>query len=230
MKTLPILLLLSVALMAAKPKPEKVHVVEIGTTMGVIKVKLYNETPKHRDNFLKLVNEKFYDSLMFHRVIKDFMIQGGDPDSKRAKPGVMLGNGDVGYRVPAEFHPNLYHKKGALAAARDNNPAKESSGCQFYIVHGKKFTDEDLSRMETQTKRTLPADQREFYKTIGGTPHLDQGYTVFGEVIEGLDVVDKIATTKTATADRPVEDVRITYMKALKPMKVKPAKKAKAKA
>ena len=193
----------------------------MGTTLGVVKFKLYNETPQHRDNFLKLVNQKFYDSLLFHRVIKDFMIQGGDPESKNAKPGVMLGNGDVGYRVPAEFNSNLFHKKGALAAARDNNPEKASSGCQFYIVHGKKFTDDDLNRMESQTKRTLPAEQREFYKTIGGTPHLDMGYTVYGEVIEGLDVIDKIAAVKTAPGDRPVEDVRITYMKELKPMKVK---------
>jgi cyclophilin family peptidyl-prolyl cis-trans isomerase len=225
------LLLLTLPLLMAATPPKKkpvIHVLEIGTTMGVMKVMLYNETPEHRDNFLKLVHQHFYDSLLFHRVIKDFMIQGGDPDSKNAPAGKQLGNGDVGYRVKAEFNPNLYHKKGVLAAARDENPGKESSGCQFYIVQGKKFTDEQLDRLETQMKRTFTAEQRDAYKTIGGTPHLDMGYTVYGEVIEGLDVLDKIAAVKTAPGDRPVDDVRILYMKELKPMKIKKPKKAKA--
>lgn len=217
------------SLMSAKPpKKEVIHVVEMGTTMGTIKLKLYNETPQHRDNFLKLVNQHFYDSLLFHRVIKDFMIQGGDPDSKNAPAGKQLGNGDVGYRVPAEFNENLFHKKGVLAAARDNNPEKASSGCQFYIVQGKKYTDDELNRMETQMKRKFSDAEREAYKTVGGTPHLDMGYTVYGEVIEGLDVVDKIAAVKTAPGDRPLEDVRITYVKELKPMKVKKPRKQKA--
>lgn len=210
-----------------KSKKELIHVVLISTTKGDIKVKLYNETPKHRDNFLKLVNEKFYDGLLFHRVIKDFMIQGGDPQSKNAEPGTMLGNGDVGYRIPAEFHANLFHKKGVLAAARDQNPEMASSGCQFYIVQGRKFTDEELNRLEQQMKKTLSPEQREIYKSVGGTPHLDQGYTVFGEVIEGFEVLDQIASVKTGVADRPVEDVRIIGMKELKPLKIKKKKGSK---
>lgn len=137
------------------------------------------------------------------------MIQGGDPDSKHAKPGAMLGNGDVGYTVPAEFNNNLFHKKGVLAAARDENPAKASSGCQFYIVQGHTFTDADLNNIESKTGRKIPEAQREAYKTIGGTPHLDQGYTVYGEVIEGLNVLDSIAAVKCNQYDRPLEDVRI---------------------
>jgi peptidyl-prolyl cis-trans isomerase B (cyclophilin B) len=179
---------------SAQPKAEKMEttkkevkvdapketVVLLQTTMGDIKVKLYNETPLHRDNFIKLVEEGYYDGLLFHRVIKDFMIQGGDPNSKNAQPGQMLGNGGPNYTIPAEIFPQITHKKGSLAAARDNNPQKASSGSQFYIVHND-----------------------------NGTPHLDGLYTVFGETIEGFDVIDKIATVQTAVANRPVEDVKI---------------------
>ena len=193
----------------------------MNTKYGTIKLKLYNETPKHRDNFLKLTNEKFYDGVLFHRVIKDFMIQAGDPDSKNAKPGVMLGSGDVGYTIPAEFNEKFYHKKGVLAAARDNNPTKASSGCQFYIVEGRKFTDDELNNLEKQMKRTFTPEQREVYKTIGGTPHLDMGYTVFGEVISGLNFVDSIANVKTGVGDRPLEEIKINYIKEGKMMKVK---------
>jgi cyclophilin family peptidyl-prolyl cis-trans isomerase len=222
-----LLLLIPFFLLSFKHK-EKAHVVEINTKFGKIKVRLYNETPLHRDNFLQKVNTHFYDSLLFHRVIKDFMIQGGDPDSKHAKPGQMLGNGEAtGGRIPAEISPDLFHKKGALAMARDNNPEKASSNCQFYIVEGKKFSDADLDRIEKQMNRKIPADQREAYKTIGGTPHLDSGYTVFGEVIEGMAVVDSIAHVKTGTADRPVDDVRITSMKEDKMMKLKKKKAPK---
>ena len=199
---------------------EKQKTVIITTNFGTIKIRLYNETPQHRDNFIKLVDQHFFDSTLFHRVIKEFMIQGGDPDSKHAKAGAMLGNGDVGYRIPAEFNQNLYHKKGVLAAARDDNPEKASSGCQFYIVVGKVFTDEQLNAIEKSSGRKIPVDQRAVYKTIGGTPHLDQGYTVFGEVIDGQDVVDKIVAVKTDANNRPLDDVRM-FVKRGKDWKVK---------
>ncbi len=187
--------------------------VKVITEYGTMVIKLYDQTPLHRNNFIKLVKRHFYDSLLFHRVIKNFMVQGGDPDSKRAVEGAQLGNGGVGYTIPAEFRLDLYHKKGVLAAAREgeNNPAKASDGCQFYIVQGKKFTDGQLDTLE-QTRlggRKLPVDQREVYKTIGGSPHLDQGYTVFGEVISGLYVVDSIAAVKTDGNNRPLQDVRM---------------------
>lgn len=212
---------------------KKEQKVLITTTEGDIKLKLYNETPLHRDNFRKLVKSKFYDGLLFHRVIDEFMIQGGDPESKAAEAGMVLGNGDVGYRIPAEFRtPNLYHKKGALAAARtgDNvNPEKESSGCQFYIVVGKTFNDQQLDAMQRdKTARyarlgdgddlryLFSEEARNNYKTIGGTPHLDGNYTVFGEVLEGLEIVEKILKVDTDRADRLLEDVRIIKMKLVR--------------
>ena len=243
---------------------DKETLVKIETTAGDIKVKLYNETPKHRDNFIKLVKDGMYEGTLFHRVIKDFMIQAGDPDSKNAPKGKMLGAGDVGYTIPAEFvYPKFFHKKGALSAARqgDNvNPKKESSGCQFYIVTGKVYNDSTLLSMESQMNENkinvifntlaqkhmkeiykmrkandenglydlqeklfaeaqeMAAKQPEFhftpeqieaYTTVGGTPHLDGEYTVFGEVVEGMDVVDKIQQVKTDRSDRPEEDVKI---------------------
>ncbi|MCX6290655.1 MAG: peptidylprolyl isomerase [Bacteroidetes bacterium] len=181
----------------------------ISTEFGDMTVKLYNSTPKHRDNFVKLVQQGFYDSLLFHRVIRNFMIQGGDPQSKNASPGVMLGNGDVGYTIPAEFVDTIFHKKGALCAARTDNPEKASSGCQFYIVQGQVLSNEQLNMFEMQRGMKLSAKQREIMTTIGGTPFLDQNYTVYGEVINGLDVIDKIAAVKTAPGDRPVQDVRM---------------------
>lgn len=211
---IPVLLLFSF-----KPK-EKRHTIEITTDYGVIKLMLYNETPQHRDNMLKLANEHFYDSTLFHRVIQGFMIQGGDPDSKHAAAGTMLGSGDIGYTVPAEFSPELIHKKGALAAARNNNPEKRSSGCQFYIVQGKKLTDAELDNMEKRTGVKYTPEQREAYKTLGGTPQLDQGYTVYGEVYEGLNIIDSIAAVATAPGDRPLKDVRM-FVKEGKTMKVK---------
>lgn len=183
--------------------------VMIITDSGTIIVRLYDETPKHRDNFLKLVKQKFYDSVLFHRVIKNFMIQGGDPDSKHPKPGAELGNGDVGYTVPAEFNEKLFHKRGVLAAARDDNPKKASSGCQFYIVQGKVFPDSVLDKQEKRMNIKIPEDHRKVYRTIGGTPWLDGNYTVFGEVIKGMEVVDKIANMKTDKADRPLIDIRM---------------------
>jgi peptidyl-prolyl cis-trans isomerase B (cyclophilin B) len=183
--------------------------VKIITPYGTMVIKLYDQTPQHRDNFIKLVKAHFYDSTLFHRVINTFMIQGGDPQSKHAQPGAKLGNGDTDYTIPAEFQLDLFHAKGVLAAARDDNPAKASSGCQFYIVQGKKWTDEQLDKLEATRLggRKIPVDQREFYKRYGGTPQLDQSYTVFGQVVKGLDVIDKIATQKTDANDRPLTDI-----------------------
>mgnify|MGYP000382271647 FL=1 len=242
---------------------EKRTLVKLETTMGNITVALYNETPKHRDNFIKLVKEGVYDSTLFHRVIKQFMIQAGDPDSKNASDTAMLGSGDVGYTIPAEFNPKFFHKKGVLAAARqgdDVNPEKASSGCQFYIVTGRKFTEPQLLGMENKINEqheealfdslarqhmkeiykmrkagdnagllelqdTLEAqpveladkeekfrftpEQIKAYSTVGGAPHLDGSYTVFGEVTEGMEVVENIEIAKTNRADRPVENIRI---------------------
>jgi peptidyl-prolyl cis-trans isomerase B (cyclophilin B) len=206
-------LLLLVAMAGAKNRKVKVI-----TPYGTMIIKLYDQTPRHRDNFIKLAKQHFYDSTLFHRVIKGFMIQGGDPDSKQAHPGDMLGNGDVGYTIPPEFQLDLFHRKGALAAARDDRPDKASSGCQFYIVQGKVLTDEQLDKIE-QTRlggRKIPLDQRRVYKTEGGVPHLDQSYTVFGQVIRGMEVIDKIAALKTDNNDRPLQDV---------PMKVRVIRK-----
>lgn len=194
-------------------RKEKVRKVNIETNYGKIVVKLYNETPKHRDNFIKLVKDGFYQDLLFHRVIKGFMIQGGDPESKNAPAGKMLGSGGPGYTVPAEFDSSLIHKKGALSAARMGdqvNPKKESSGSQFYIVQGRKYGDKELERLSMQTGVKYTDEQKEIYQTIGGTPFLDMQYTVFGEVVEGLDVVDKIAAVQTLPGDRPKEDVKFT--------------------
>ena len=271
-----ILTILACSLVACKPgqkkdgNMEKETKLKIETSAGDIIVKLYNETPKHRDNFIKLAEEGTYEGTLFHRVIKDFMIQAGDPESKNAPKGKMLGAGDVGYTVPAEFvYPKYFHKKGALSAARqgDNvNPKKESSGCQFYIVTGKVFNDSTLLGMESQMNENkinvifntlaqkhmkeiykmrkandenglydlqeklfaeaqeMAAKQPEFhftpeqieaYTTVGGTPHLDGEYTVFGEVVKGLDIVDKIQQVKTDRSDRPEEDVKITKVTIL---------------
>lgn len=264
-------LLLTVTGFAKKTNIPKEQKILIQTTAGNVMVKLYNQTPLHRDNFIKLVNSNFFDSVLFHRVISEFMIQGGDPNSKYAQPDVMLGNGDVGYKIPAEFKiPELFHKKGALAAAREGdnvNPEKASSGCQFYIVVGKIFTDKDLDKLQLSRKQTIHSSiyqkmmkgkqiqaevykqthdysklkalndsvmlqieekmktetsymftpkQRETYKTKGGTPHLDANYTVFGEIISGMEVVEKISKEKTNKLDRPINDVRIIKMTLIK--------------
>lgn len=202
------LCLISINLWAAKPRN---NYVQIRTDFGVFVIKLYNETPLHKDNFIKLVKDDFYDDLLFHRVIEQFMIQGGDPDSKNAAPGVRLGEGSLDYTINAEFNDSLFHKKGALAAARDNNPEKASSASQFYIVHGKTFTDEELDRLEEMRLegREIPEYQRALYRTIGGVPHLDQNYTVFGEVVQGIDVIDQIAELPTDDFDRPMVDQKM---------------------
>lgn len=246
-------------------------IVMIETTLGEIRVKLYNETPIHQKNFLKLVEDKFYDSLLFHRVIENFMIQGGDPDSRRAADSSLLGEGDVGYTLPSEFNAKRYHKRGALAAAREGdliNPKRESSGCQFYIVQGRMFNDsllniqskritkfhaynqiindpknkklvdnykkfqeknpdsakyytEKLDVLAEQLKTSVPEhkftpEQKKDYTTIGGAPHLDGSYTVFGEVIQGMDIVDKIAKSPRDKNNRPVMNIRIIRMIELK--------------
>lgn len=210
---------LAASLLAVACTKNETHVV-LETTMGNIELKLYDDTPLHRDNFAALVKEGAYDSLLFHRVIRDFMIQGGDPDSKDAAPGVLLGEGDRPYTVPAEFRleKGIFHRRGVLAAARegdDVNPEQRSSAMQFYIVWGKVFDDEGLDRVQqrldaqTGGRVKLTPQMREVYKTVGGTPHLDGQYTVFGEVVSGLDVVDAIQRVPTDRNDRPLEDVRI---------------------
>jgi cyclophilin family peptidyl-prolyl cis-trans isomerase len=203
----------------AQKKSKKDEVVTIQTDKGTMRFILFDETPKHKANFIKLAGDKFYDGLLFHRIIDDFMIQGGDPTSRNAKPEDMLGKGDNGYTVPAEFSPKLFHQKGALAAARDNNPAKESSGCQFYIVEGRKWSKTDLDKQAARAARKLTDDQRKTYETIGGTPHLDGSYTVFGQLIDGMEVIDKIASVDKDERDRPEKDVAMKV--SVKKMKKK---------
>jgi cyclophilin family peptidyl-prolyl cis-trans isomerase len=225
-KTLLPLFLLSLSVLSFAQKDSTIRKkdrkrdVLLQTSFGDIILRLSDSTPLHRDNFLKLTKTGFYDSVLFHRVISNFMIQSGDPNSKKAKPGEPLGNGGPSYKIPAEIRQTLFHKKGVLAAARDNNPEKASSGSQFYIVQGKKFTDAGLDSVETiRLKRKIPVQQREVYKTIGGSPHLDQTYTVFGEVVKGLNVVEKISlvpTSKRTDKDRPLQDVKIIKAKLIK--------------
>lgn len=192
------------------PARDKSIRVKITTDSGIIIVKLYDSTPLHRDNFVKLVKQGFYDSLLFHRVIPQFMIQGGDPLSKNAKAGEMLGMGGSDMaRIPAEFRPNLFHKKGALAAARDGNPERASSACQFYLVEGKVYTDQELDMIQQSKGVVYTPAQRQVYKTIGGTPFLDQDYTVFGEVEKGIEVIAKIVNVPRDAGNRPLGDVRM---------------------
>lgn len=279
MKKTFVFVIMSICLMACtgngksekKTNMEKTNetLVRLETTMGNITVKLYDETPKHKENFIKLVKEGAYDSTLFHRVIKNFMIQAGDPLSKNATDTTTLGSGDVGYTIPAEFNKNLYHKKGALAAARQGdevNPERASSGCQFYIVTGRKFSEAQMINMENHMNEARleevfnslarkhmkeiykmrkagdtegllelqdsiesqarsivekePAlkytkEQKQAYTTIGGAPHLDGAYTVFGEVADGMDVVEKIEQVGTNRADRPKVDIRILKAEVL---------------
>ena len=217
-----IVILISIASCSATKKasvkvaPEQK--VMITTDYGTMVLKLYNKTPLHRDNFIKLIKQHFYDSLLFHRVIKGFMIQGGDPESKYAKQGQLLGEGSPKYTIPAEFDSSLYHKKGALAAAREadaDNPQKRSSSTQFYIVDGKRYNDAQMDKMEEKVHIKIPENHRIVYRTIGGDPFLDMNYTVFGEVISGLDVIDKIADASTDENNRPLKNIRmkITLLK-----------------
>lgn len=214
-----ICMLTSTLLLAQTKTTENSVMIQMETTAGTMVLQLYNETPKHRDNFIKLANEGYYDGLLFHRVIKAFMIQGGDPDSKTATKGQQLGQGGPGYTVEAEINPAIFHIKGSLAAARMGdavNPEKASSGSQFYIVQGRIFNDNELNSIEMRNGMKYSAETRELYKTVGGTPHLDGAYTVFGKVVEGLEVIDAIAASPTAPGDRPLEDVKIIAVKVLK--------------
>ncbi len=201
---LSIIAILSIGLTSCK---EKMHKALISTEYGEITILLYNSTPKHRDNFIKLVKDGFYDDLLFHRVINQFMIQGGDPDSKTAAPGVPLGAGGPGYEIDAEI--GAPHLRGALAAARTPNPEKKSSGSQFYIVTGKKQNDPELKYYEKQRGITYNEVQRKIYMEEGGYPSLDMEYTVFGEVLSGMEVVEKISQLEKDQGDRPVKDVRM---------------------
>jgi len=215
MKRIFTTLLCFVFIAAAFAKAPKNQYVRIKTSYGQCIIRLYNETPKHRDNFIKLTKEGFFNGVLFHRVMQNFMIQGGDPDSKNAKTGIELGNGGPKYTIPAEFNDSIFHKRGVLAAARDDNPAKASNGSQFYIVEGKRYTDADLDKVELLPRYAgmnykIPASHREIYKTVGGTPQLDRLYTVFGEVVTGLEMVDRIAAVAKDAKDRPAQDVPMT--------------------
>ncbi|MBE0646763.1 MAG: peptidylprolyl isomerase [Bacteroidales bacterium] len=206
-------MIFNISAMSQKTTKEKVTKFVIHTSYGDMKGYLYNETPQHRDNFAKLVKEGFFNDLLFHRVISGFMIQGGDPNSRNAKPGIALGSGGPGYTVPAEFNNTLIHKKGALAAARqadEVNPKKASSGSQFYIVQGKTYSEGQLNGMASQMGLTYTNAQKEAYATLGGTPFLDMNYTVFGEITDGLDVIDKISAVQKGAGDRPVQDLKMT--------------------
>lgn len=209
-------------LQAKKKKQATTPLVEIETNMGTIRLMLYDNTPKHRDNFLKLVGEHFYDSTLFHRVIPEFMIQGGDPNSKTASPGQPLGSGDLGYRIDAEINDSLIHQYGAVAAARDGNPQKASSASQFYIVVGKKpVTAETLDALSQRSGRKYTPAQKLTYEQLGGTPHLDGQYTVFGQVLEGMEVVEKIIQQPRDAMDRPKEDMIMYKVRIIKPKKKK---------
>ena len=198
-------------------KDENAKVI-IETTMGPIVVELYNETPQHRDNFIKLANEGIYNELLFHRVIEKFMIQAGDPKSRDAEPGMLLGEGSLGYTIPAEIVPHLFHRRGALCAARmgdEVNPKRESSASQFYIVQGSIFDEASLKKIGARFHKKYTPEQIKVYATEGGAPHLDGDYTVFGQVVEGMEVVDAIASVKCDENNRPVEDVRIMNVKVI---------------
>lgn len=191
---------------SAQHDSQKEFVVKIKTSQGTMHAILYDQTPLHKANFLKLTQKKFFNGLLFHRISPNFMIQGGDPKSRTAKSGEPLGNDDLDYKIPAELNKSLFHQKGAIAAARDSNPKKESSACQFYIVQGKVLSAAELDRFKGSQ---LTKEQREIYKKNGGSPHLDGNYTVFGQVIDGLPVIEKIASQAKDRRDRPVKDIRM---------------------
>lgn len=193
------------------------HKAKISTNYGTVIIELYDGTPLHRDNFIKLTNEHFFDSLLFHRVIKNFVAQAGDPVSKNAMDTATLGDGDLGYTIPAEIFPEKYfHKRGALGMARDDNPAKASSACQFYIVQGKVADDSTFIKAKARTGGyEIPEEHKTVYRTIGGIPHLDSRYTVFGEVVKGMEVIDEICKVETDKNDRPKKEVRIKRIRMI---------------
>jgi len=212
MKKLYLLLPVLLCTWAAAAQKTRVKIV---TPYGKMVIALSDETPVYRDNFVRLVKKHFYNGLLFHRVISGFIIQGGDPESRHARPGQRLGGGDLGYSLPADFHDNLFHRKGALAAARQPdavNPQKASSPCQFYLVEGKTYDDATLDLIEKKTGHAFSPAQRQVYKTVGGAPFLDGGYTVFGQLTEGMEVLDKIASAPTDARNRPTRNI---------PMKIK---------
>lgn len=218
-------LLLISTISFAQKKSKKDYLITLNTKYGTMHLVLFDDAPLHKANFVKLVEQKFYDSLLFHRIIDGFMIQGGDPESKTAKPNQRLGNGGGNMeRIPFEFKPNHIHRKGALAAARDNNSEKKSSACQFYIVQGKKRTDEEVTATAQRNGMNYTTQQRADYMILGGAPHLDNGYTVFGEAIDNLDLIDTIAKQPKDSADRPKEDIKMS-MTVKKMRKKKIAKK-----
>ena len=215
MKKLLLLLLLLPLLGQAQNRKKKDYLVTLTTNFGAMRFVLHDETPKHKANFIRLVDSVYYDGLLFHRIIEKFMIQGGDPDSRTAVAGQALGDGDIGYLVPAELISTLFHKKGALGAARDDRPDKASSAVQFYVVQGRTWNDEDLQKQIDRgiargSSRQFTNEQKQVYKTVGGTPHLDGNYTVFGQVIDGLSVIDSIAKQPRNPKDRPLADIRMT--------------------
>lgn len=204
-------LLLISTISFAQKKSKKDYLVTLNTKYGTMHLVLFDDAPLHKANFIKLVEQKFYDSLLFHRIIDGFMIQGGDPESKTAKLNQRLGGGGGNLeRIPFEFKPNHVHRKGALAAARDNNPEKKSSACQFYIVQGKKMTDDEITVIAQRNGMDYTTQQRAEYMILGGTPRLDNGYTVFGEAIDNLDLIDTIAKQPKDSADRPKEDIKMS--------------------
>ena len=213
LSALAIAVLLSTGSYAQKNKVKR------ETEYGNIVVMLYDNTPLNTNNMVKLAKEHYYDSTLFHRCIPQFVIQGGVSTSKHAKPGQMLGEGGLGYTVPAEISNEHYHKRGALGVARDQTPDKSGSACQFYIVVGKKFSEADIDNIGKRTGRTYTAEQRDTYKNMGGTPHLDGNYTVFGEVIDGMEVVDKIANAERDGHDRPKTDIHMLKVRLMKKKK-----------
>lgn len=221
---LSVMLFLSFSILSAKSETN--YVVNVMTNRGEITLMLYNQTPLHRDNFVKLCNGSVYNNVLFHRVIKEFMVQAGDPESKKQEPGRLYGDGDLGYSIVAEIKPELFHKRGVLAAAREGdrvNPERKSSASQFYIVVGKRFTDQELDNLEKRVARAtgvadykISPEKREIYRSLGGTPHLDMQYTVFGEVLKGMEIVEKISKVDTDQNDRPMDDICIISTKVSK--------------
>ncbi len=222
MRLIAIQLLILANCFLANAQSKKDYLITIKTSFGEMNAILYDEAPKHKENFLKLVEEKFYDNLLFHRIIKDFMIQGGDPNSRNATPEQMLGDGgSERQRIKYEFNPKNIHKKGALAAAHDGNPEKASSNCQFFIVEGQKRDAQELAMLQNRNKMAYTEAQKKLYAELGGSPHLDNNYTVFGEILDGFDVLENIAKQERNKVNRPKQDIKmIITAKKMKKKKI----------